>query len=343
MILPNNNIAEARVDASTLDVCPKIMDVKTTDLELEQGIPSSTERHAVLCLIVMDIESAPNSVADDSYISASAKERTEGIADLLLDVWSTERKIAGSMLLLATTWWLVALFQFGHQDDQLVILYSLVVFQLCAMVRLLVDCLVKVGRPIRDVTACSHYLHCCFTYITYVALFLVGSEVFLESWSSIFFGSYMFDIWSLLVFWETMRPKYRTFYAIHHTLSFVLVGAWRIPGESWDEPLILCVMIWLSSDLWQHASRVFYYVTNGTMAKRNMFALACITFGLERLQRLAAYFVVFTMSVDHSKTLYFVAASGFCMDVLDTYFQLSSLRRQSQAITHDGTQSHNDL
>jgi len=61
-------------------------------------------------------------------------------------------------------------------------------------------------------------------YVTYGVIYAIDWNAFLKHWSSIFFGQFIFDSLSLLIFWNDISPEFRRFYSLHHALGLIMTG-----------------------------------------------------------------------------------------------------------------------
>lgn len=254
--------------------------------------------------------------------------------------WTVERVWASVGLLLSNIWWAVSLVVFSEQDTTYVLICALQVFFFCYLVRFLVDWCIAKGAPVREPVSFSHYVQGVLAYSSFEILYAVSNQAFLYFWSPILLGYFAFDEVSLIVFWHDIDPSFRFFYVIHHILSFVFTALWWVPRGDWNENVVFACAWWLSAEVWQYGFLAYrQFIGCVTSGKRRMTLLHFAVFVIERLQRLGAVITMWLSAKDQLSLFWILLASGLCMEVFDTSFQLEALRKQfrSMAFSVAGT------
>uniref|UniRef100_A0A7R9W3C5 Carrier domain-containing protein n=2 Tax=Pseudictyota dubia TaxID=2749911 RepID=A0A7R9W3C5_9STRA len=312
-------------------------DDKSSDLSIESGSagPSTARENA------QDVMTEAAGEDNTIHVQGDETERlltlSNGIHGRILtsieEGWTRRRVLVGAGLMLSTLWWICSLAAFDKGQAEHILLYSFIVCCGCDLVRLFVDWHMRNGNTVREPVSCSHYLQGVLSFIAYVLMFVIYPATFLRNWSSVYFGYYMYDNLSLLIFWDDINRAFRDFYALHHIISFTLTGFWRVPSGSWNVKLGMLVMLWLTSEIWQYSLYVFrHFAGHGKCTARKIAILGVVAFVSERLQRFSAYLLLFLLDDKITHRAWLVFATGIAFDVLDTYFQLKALHRQFSSV-----------
>ncbi|CAB9525145.1 deoxyerythronolide-B synthase EryA1, modules 1 and 2 [Seminavis robusta] len=244
--------------------------------------------------------------------------------------WQRERMLAGVAFVATVGWWILSLYTFGSQEDpEQVLLYTVVVLFLCLLSRNFVYSKVSQGASwIPDPITFTHSLQQVPVVLAFIALFAAGTDTFLKFWGSILFGFYLFTFSNILISWDDCSVDFRRFYVVHHSLAFILTGAFRIPDDEWTDELALGVVVFLTSDIWNDLFILFRCIYGHDALSRWQTAyLQLAAFAAERLQRLATFCIAFF--VDEKNALgYLLFSAGIAMEMWDIYFQAKRVLRQ---------------
>ncbi|CAB9497944.1 Mycocerosic acid synthase-like polyketide synthase [Seminavis robusta] len=247
------------------------------------------------------------------------------LLESLQSEWTVGRKTASLAFAAATVWWLSTLVVLDNDAAGHVLYNALVVFCVSHLIRISVEYCSLRGVSVRGAFECSHYLQESIVCCTFVILYACGSDVFLENWSPIYFGSYIFHMVGILAMWNNLHPSFRVFYSMHHSFSFAMTGSWRIPAANeendWEEALVLAVMLYLTAELWQYGLFVFRHLRgNGPFTQRQMVHLKLLAFCMERIQRAVAFSCYAFLEEKHGLATT-VLITGVSSELLDVYFQ----------------------
>ena len=175
----------------------------------------------------------------------------------------------------------------------------------------------------------SHYVQGLLITATYLVAYAWQPEWFLHNWRAVYFGYYIYEVGVLIVFWERLLSSFRVFYAVHHTVSFVITGLWMLVGGEWLGYITLGVVIWLTSDVWLYTLSLYRLVGRAKPERGVMARWQVYVFVLERAHRAMAYIVpMWLANFSLSPLALVVLGTGLANDVLDASFQWKALRRR---------------
>jgi hydroxymethylglutaryl-CoA synthase len=184
------------------------------------------------------------------------------------------------------------------------------------------------GFPIRgSSTTLVHYNLGIMSFIAYGTLYAVDQVEFLKYWGAIFFGYFMSDNIMIITMWDNIHPSFRFFYSLHHAFAFAITGTWAVLQGTWDDYLILGVMLWLTAEIWQYLLLLYRHFPSSKLSASTVSRLKLLCFVLERLHRIVAYGASFAMAdFKFSNFAYFVLGTGLFLDVFDASFQWKNVR-----------------
>lgn len=247
----------------------------------------------------------------------------------------SQQGVAVVSLSLATLWWLLGL---AHSQPAVggiasTLSEALLVVLVCFGVRLAVETLIP-KKAILSSLVLTHYLQGLLVFVTYVVAFCLEPEWFAKNWQAIYFGYYIYDIATILLYWRKLFSSFRVFYAIHHTVSFGITGLWMLVGGEWLDYIVLGVVIWLGSDLWLYAMSTYRCFHGKRLSANGIQRLRIVVFWIERVHRLAAYVVPWVIAdFQLSNFALLVLGTGLANDVLDVVFQWRSIGRKRRRLS----------
>ncbi len=239
------------------------------------------------------------------------------------------RIFATVALLAATTWWLgnLARLEASVSEVATILGTAALVAAACLLVHGVVHLLarrVRLGPPL----VFSHFLQGSLVFCAYMAALMVEPAVFLDSWRSLYFGYYAYDIAVILIFWRRLFRAFRFFYTVHHVFSLTITGVWMAFGGPWLDYIILGVAIWLSSDLWTYGLAMYRSTWGRGRPRAQIARLRLGVFWLERCHRLMAYVVPWIIAdFTLSSFALLVFGTGLANDLLDAGFQWRGIQK----------------
>lgn len=236
------------------------------------------------------------------------------------------RLSASLILLAATCGWITVLFCVESGAQAWNILYKSFLTTLCCCI---CHHLVSMVTTPRDSLVFSHFLCGSLVYLCYVQFYCSKPDFFLQTWRSLYFGFYIWDICAIILYWNRLFPAFRHFYTVHHTVSFVITGTWAYAGGEWLDYIILGLVIWLSSDIWVYALSAYRAGPFPKLAQHELSSYRYKIFWIERVHRLLAYvlplWVVFSSGSYPSMLCFLVLGTGLANDALDATFQWKAI------------------
>ena len=239
------------------------------------------------------------------------------------------RVLAAVALLAATTWWLGNLVRLDASASRVATILgsAALVAVACLLVHGAVHLVarhVRLGSPL----VFSHFLQGTLVFCAYVAAYVMEPTVFLDSWRSLYFGYYIYDIAVILICWRRLFRSFRFFYTVHHVFSFAITGVWMAFGGAWLDYIILGVAIWLSSDLWVYGLAMYRSTWGRGKPRAQIARLRLGVFWLERGHRILAYVIPWIIA-DFSLSPFalLVLGTGLANDLLDAAFQWRGIRK----------------
>lgn len=176
--------------------------------------------------------------------------------------------------------------------------------------------------------------------LTIILFVTISPTLFIDVWTSVFFGFYLWTWMMLLTQRQQLFPMFRVFYIIHHTITFFITGAWIIvnPWYSEDDNYFIyraCV-IWLSTDIWNSSLRISYRSLRPNTDKTIIRNMKTIAFGLERIHRLAGGLFAapdcpsFTLQYSDVGSPGYPGLSRCCRCLVSAAFFMQALPREEQ-------------
>jgi len=246
------------------------------------------------------------------------------------------RWLSSLFLLTATCGWITVLFCVESGAQAWDILSKSFLTMICCCI---CHHLVSMATTPRDPLVFSHFLCGILVYLCYIQFYFVKPDFFLQSWRSLYFGFYMWDTCSIILYWNRLFPAFRHFYTVHHTVSFAITGTWAYFGGQWLDYIILGLAIWLSSDLWVYALSAYRAGPFRKLTHHELSSYRYNIFWIERVHRLVAYvlplWMVFSSGSHPSMLCLLVLGTGLANDVLDATFQWKAIlkaRKQNPRI-----------
>ena len=228
-------------------------------------------------------------------------------------------------LILSTAFWIFSLIHSPEVNAVSTLKNSACILALCFGIEFLVK--VTFCKSVSRLTT-VHYLLGILQQISFISLYIIGSGIFFKSWPFIYFGYYIWTSLSLITRPEGFFRKFRIFYSIHHTFSFLITGTWLLvrPCCKLNNFLIRGVMLWLSSEIYLYICNL-YRSLNPSLNMKRFRKFQLIAFIAERIQRLSAYIQAFVISSMQLSTFeWVVLGTGIANDILDICFQLKFVR-----------------
>ncbi len=228
----------------------------------------------------------------------------------------------------ATLWWVGALCALEGSVAGVAQILGLSATVMVACFAVHVAVIVAARRvSLRSPLVFAHYLQGILIFAAYVTSYALNPTLFLDTWRSLYFGFYLFDVAVLLIFWRQLFRAYRTFYATHHVVSFAITGTWMVVGGAWLDYIVLGVLLWLSSDIWSYGLAMVRCTPGSKRHRRRMGQLQVAAFFLERTHRMAAYALPCLLADVQLSTLALVIlGTGLFNDALDASFQWRGVR-----------------
>ena len=164
----------------------------------------------------------------------------------------------------------------------------------------------------------SHYALSILSIFIYIAAYQTDSETFRNIWMQVLLGLYIFDVCIIARDWHKLKKSYRTFYSVHHGISFGLFALWYYTFNPFTEAMAIGALLWVSSDVWRWAEQYWRLSGNNSSAR-----LRDMVWYLERGHRIFAYCLymwILDFSFQHTSEMILIT-SGVFMDVVDAYFQ----------------------
>lgn len=242
--------------------------------------------------------------------------------------------VAVFSLTLATVLWLVALLyrESSLADVGQILGWSALVAGVCLAIQGVISIVTR-SVAITTPLVFAHFLQGLLVFVTYTVAYIFSPDWFLKSWRSIYFGYYLYDICVILLCWRRFVGSFRTFYAVHHTLSFCITALWMFFGGEWLDYIILGVMIWLASDVWVYLLSMYRCLWGRGMPRARVVRLQITAFCLERIHRLTAYGVPFVIAdYQLSPLAVLVFCTGVVNDILDAVFQWRGIQRKQRVL-----------
>ncbi len=163
----------------------------------------------------------------------------------------------------------------------------------------------------------SHYILCCLSIVSYIALYPLDSELFRQYWIQILTSLYLYDLCIIARDWKQLKHSYRVFYSVHHSVSLCLFVVWHYTFVPFTHAMALAALLWVSSDIWRWLEQLWRLSGNVSSDR-----LRDTVDYMERGHRLAAYFIylcVLGFEFKHTSEL-ILMLSGITMDCIDSYF-----------------------
>ena len=185
------------------------------------------------------------------------------------------------------------------------------------------------ARQLRAPIVFVHFALGIAVFLTYLIAYVLAPDWFMQTWRSLYFGYYIYDIVVILTYWKRIFAAFRTFYAIHHTVSFLITGVWMYVGGEWLSYIVLGLVLWLGSDLWLYAMSLYRAGPWKQLPRHTLAKLRLRVFWVERVHRLVAYVLPWVLAGFHlSDFALLVLGTGLANDVLDATFQWKSLSKR---------------
>ena len=163
----------------------------------------------------------------------------------------------------------------------------------------------------------THFILCLASIVFYIALYPLPSEVFRQYWMQILTALYLYDLITITRNWHQLKSGYRTFYCVHHGVSFCLFILWSYTFVPFTDAMALGALLWVSADIWRWFEQLWRL--NGHKVSHS---IRNTVDTLERCHRLLAYGIfLWVLDFEFKYTSEMILlASGITMDAIDTYF-----------------------
>jgi len=176
----------------------------------------------------------------------------------------------------------------------------------------------------------THYILSLLSAVIYIVAWFYGPIIFRNTWVTVLFGLYIYDMAIIVRSWDSLKKSYRTFYTAHHFVSIFFFGLWGATFKVFTPAMAIGTVIWMTSDIWRWADQISRLGGRFTPAWVDR-----VVFWLERSQRIIAYIVALSTSgiMPEFREEIILVSSSFVMDGVDTWFQLhAAAARKAAAI-----------